>query len=246
MYDVSRILFTPKLRRRAGESEAGDAVSHQDSLGRIIGSMSNLLTIWLAHPETTMMAAFRERFARLPRVAFFECRFEDLPAHDCFVTAGNSFGIMTAGIDAAVVHFFGYEIMEKVQRHIAEHYLGEQPVGTAFIVETGHAKVPRLVHAPTMRVPGAIDDTAAVYNATWAALLTVYAHNAAGNEPIETVAFPAFGTGFGRMTFGEAARQMAVAYEHFLHPPAKLDWDAVIARQKAICYDGVKRVVRWG
>lgn len=206
----------------------------------------NPLRLWLAHPEAEMIAAFRERFAGLPRVEFFQCRFEDLPAHDCFVTAGNSFGIMTAGIDAAVVDFFGREIMSKVQQHIQEHFLGEQPVGTAFMVETGHAKVPRLVHAPTMRVPTSIDDTAAVYSATWAALLAVHGHNAAGQEPIETVGLPAFGTGFGQVPFHEAARQMAVAYEHYLHPPARLDWDAVIARQKAICYDRGRRAVRWG
>lgn len=54
------------------------------------------------------------------------------------------------------------------------------------------------------------------------------------------------GTGFGGVPFDEAARQMAAAYDHYLHPPARLDWDAVIARQKAICYDGTKQVVRGG
>jgi hypothetical protein len=44
--------------------------------------------------------------------------------------------------------------------------------------------------------------------------------------------------------FDEAARQMAAAYRHFLMPPEALDWDTVIARQKAICYDGAKQVVR--
>ena len=54
---------------------------------------------------------------------------------------------------------------------------------------------------------------------------------------------PAFGTGFGQMPFDEAARQMAVAYQHYLNPPALLDWDFVIARQKSLYYDGGKRVV---
>ena len=52
------------------------------------------------------------------------------------------------------------------------------------------------------------------------------------------------GTGFGRVPFTEAARQMAVAYRHFLEPPHRLDWDFVTARQLAICYDGPRRVVR--
>ena len=57
----------------------------------------------LIHPEAEMCDAFRTRFAGLPRVSVLQSRFEELPPHDCFVMAANSFGIMNAGIDAAVV-----------------------------------------------------------------------------------------------------------------------------------------------
>ena len=40
------------------------------------------------------------------------------------------------------------------------------------------------------------------------------------------------------------ARQMAVAYRHFLEPPHRLDWDVVVERQRAICYDAGRQVVR--
>ena len=59
--------------------------------------------IWLVHPEEEMCEAFRDRFTALPNVRVIQGRFEDLEPHDCFVTAGNAFGLMTAGIDAAVV-----------------------------------------------------------------------------------------------------------------------------------------------
>ncbi len=95
-----------------------------------------------------------------------------------------------------------------------------------------------------MCVPGSIEGTDKVYAATWAALLAVYAHNVASDEKIEVVAFPALGTGFGDVPFDEAARQMAAAYRHFLEPPHRLDWDFVVERHKAVCYDGVKQVVR--
>jgi O-acetyl-ADP-ribose deacetylase (regulator of RNase III) len=52
------------------------------------------------------------------------------------------------------------------------------------------------------------------------------------------------GTGFGGVPFDEAARQMAVAYRHFLEPPHRLDWDWVIQRQLAICYDNGRQVIR--
>jgi O-acetyl-ADP-ribose deacetylase (regulator of RNase III) len=134
-----------------------------------------LESLWLVHPDEETCAAFRGRFAGLPNVRVVRGRFEELEAHDCFVTAGNAFGIMTAGIDAAVVGRFGERLMRRVQHHIMNEYFGEQPVGTAFVVPTGDPTLPFLCHAPTMRVPGSIDGTDKVYTATWAALLAVQA-----------------------------------------------------------------------
>jgi O-acetyl-ADP-ribose deacetylase (regulator of RNase III) len=200
--------------------------------------------LWLVHPEEAMCAAFRDRFGGLRNVQIIKARFEDLPPHDCFVTAGNAFGLMTAGIDAAVVRFFGEELMQRVQQRILDQFFGEQPVGTAFIVPTDHATIPFLVHAPTMRVPGSIEGTDKVYSATWSALLAVHAHNVTSDPKIDVVAFPAMGTGFGGMPFGEAARQMAAAYRHYLEPPHRLDWHFVAERHRAICYDGNRQVAR--
>jgi O-acetyl-ADP-ribose deacetylase (regulator of RNase III) len=201
--------------------------------------------LWLIHPDAAMADAFRRRFQGLPNTRVIEARFEDLPPHDCFVTAGNAFGIMTAGIDAAVVHRFGESLMQRVQHRIMDEYLGEQPIGTAFVITTGDARIPHLVHAPTMRVPGSIDGTDKVYTATWAALLAIHSHNQSSpGRRIATAAFPAMGTGFGGVPFDEAARQMAAAYRHYLAPPHRLDWDWVIERHRAISYDGTKQVVR--
>jgi O-acetyl-ADP-ribose deacetylase (regulator of RNase III) len=199
--------------------------------------------LWLVHPDDAMCEAFRLRFAGLPGVRVVQARFEDLEAHDCFVTAGNAFGLMTAGIDAAVVGRFGELLMHRIQQRIMDQFLGEQPVGTAFIVETGDPTLPFVAHAPTMRVPGNIEGTDRVYAATWAALLAIAAHNQTADHKIEVAAMPAMGTGFGGVPFSEAARQMAVAYRHFREPPHRLDWDFVAERQLAICYDGGQQVV---
>ena len=200
--------------------------------------------VWLVHPDEAMCAAFRRRFAGLRGARVVRGRFEDLEPHDCFVTAGNAFGLMTAGIDAVVVQFFGEELMARVQHRIMNDYFGEQPVGTAFVLDTHNAAIPFLVHAPTMRVPGNIEGTDKVYSATWAALLAVQAHNTANERQIEAVAFPAMGTGFGGVPFDEAARQMATAWQSYLEPPHRLDWDFVVERHRAICYDGGRQVVR--
>jgi O-acetyl-ADP-ribose deacetylase (regulator of RNase III) len=58
------------------------------------------------------------------------------------------------------------------------------------------------------------------------------------------VAFPAMGGGFGGVPFDEAARQMAVAYQHARESPLRLDGDIVVERHMAACYDGDRQVAR--
>ena len=69
-------------------------------------------------------------------------RFEELETGDCFVTAGNAYGIMTAGIDAAVVGRFGRQLMRRVQEKLLDDYMGEQPIGTAFAIATEDGEIP--------------------------------------------------------------------------------------------------------
>src|SRR3954463_11382911 len=101
-----------------------------------------LRSLWLVHPAEAIGAASPPRFAGLPNVRGVRGRFEDLGPHDCFVTAGNAFGLMTAGIDAAVVRRFGDRLMRRVQHFIMDQYFGEQPVGTAFILPTEDRGLP--------------------------------------------------------------------------------------------------------
>lgn len=202
------------------------------------------IDLWLIHPETEMCDAFRDRFEGLPRVRVIQSLFEDLPPHDCFVTAANAFGIMNAGIDAAVIRFHGEPLMQRIQHRIMDQYLGEQPIGTAFIEPTDRPDYPYVAHAPTMRVPGRIKSLDHVYTATWAALIAVYQAKARERFPIESVVFPAMGAGFGGVPFDEVARQMAAAYRHYLNPPHRMDWDTVANRQLAICYDKGRQVIR--
>lgn len=199
----------------------------------------------LIHPKPEMCDAFEYRFSGLPRVRVLRARFEELEPHDCFVTAANSFGIMNAGIDAAVIRFHGEALMHQIQYRILDEYLGEQPIGTSFIQETGNVDYPYVAHTPTMRVPGSIRGTDKVYCAAWAALLAIYQHNVSSpaDRKIDTVVFPALGAGFGGVEPSEVARQMACAYQHYLSPPHRFNWDTVTRRQKKICYDGNQKMI---
>ena len=159
------------------------------------------------------------QFRSHPEVQVVCGRFEDLPSFDCVVTAGNSFGLMDAGMDLAVVRFFGRHVMEQIQRLILDDFLGEQPVGTCIIVPTDHAAHPYVAHSPTMRVPMNIQSTDHVYLAMWAALTAVHRHNRSAARKIDSLACPGLGTGTGGVDPIEASLQLRMAYEHFKRPP---------------------------
>jgi len=183
----------------------------------------------------------RWQFRSHPDVQIVCGRFEDLPAFDCVITAGNSFGLMDAGMDLAVVKFFSRSVMDLIQQRILEDYLGEQPVGTCILVPTGHATPPFVAHAPTMRAPMNIQGTDHVYLALWASLTAIHRHNKSESPKIESVACPGLGTGTGGMEHLEASLQLRLAYEHFKQPPQVINPTLAQQRYEKVYYGG-----RWG
>lgn len=166
---------------------------------------------------------FRIQFEKFKNVEVYNGYFEYVEKYDCMVSPANSFGMMDGGIDAAITDYFGNELQQNVQSHIISNYCGEQPVGTSFIVRTGHKEHPYLAHTPTMRIPQNIQGTLNVYYAMKAMLSAVSVFNKENNDRIEVVLCPGFGTFYGQMEPYEAVGQMALAYEHFLNRPAKVD-----------------------
>jgi O-acetyl-ADP-ribose deacetylase (regulator of RNase III) len=160
--------------------------------------------------------------------------FASLKKFDCMVSAANSFGLMDGGVDLAILDFFGIELMDRIQERIVVDYLGEQPVGTSFIIETGNKKHPFVAHTPTMRVPMPIRTTDYVYSAMWAMLVAVNQHNRTHPMKIASVACPGLGTATGRVPSEEAARQMALAYRWSLKPETLMSWPYALARQSAL------------
>jgi O-acetyl-ADP-ribose deacetylase (regulator of RNase III) len=194
----------------------------------------NELHLILVSPEPLLCAEFREQFKELPNVEVVDGYFEQLPEFDCLVSPGNSFGQMDGGMDAAITRFFGDTLQQRVQQRILEEYLGEQPVGTSIIVETGHPKHPYLAHTPTMRIPMPIARTDYAYLAMWAMLLAVVRHNQQAERQVKSIACSGLGTGVGRMPFPEAARQMALAYRNYLSPPPQITVRFARERQRQI------------
>lgn len=195
-----------------------------------------MIKLILSAPVYEMADAFKRVFGNADNVDVAEKPFETIREFDCMVSAANSFGLMDGGVDAAITAFFGTQLQTRIQNHILREYLGEQSVGSAFVIETGDNHHPWLVHAPTMRVPLTIDGTDAVYNATWAALLAIFQHNknATTDRKIKTVVLPAMGAGFGQVPFESVARQMKLAWDNFNKKTESINWEYAYSRQWAV------------
>jgi O-acetyl-ADP-ribose deacetylase (regulator of RNase III) len=190
--------------------------------------------LMLAAPDRSLFTAFQEHFAQFADVEIINDRFEWIPTFDCLVSPANSFGMMDAGMDAAIVRFFGIALEGAVKQRILSDYLGEQPVGTSLIVNTERAQHSFLAHTPTMRVPTSIKGTDIPYIAMRAMLLAIRQHNRTHQTKISSVVCPGLGTGIGGVPHPEAARQMAIAYDSFLYPPQKIDTFVAASRQLQI------------
>ena len=138
----------------------------------------------------------------------------------CIVSPANAFGLMDGGYDLAITHYFGDQLQKRVQQHIIEHYYGEQPVGSSFMIDTGK-EGRNLIHTPTMRTPQPIKDPLVIYQCMRTTLMCAYENN------VDSILIPLFGGGCGEVHPKLIAEMMWKAYDQIHNPPKRLDWDYV-------------------
>ena len=96
---------------------------------------------------------------------------------DCFITAGQSFGMMVGGIDGDTNYFFGM-IDKQIQDIIIHNWYGEIPVGVSIVLNTSHNKnFKYLCYSPTMRVPSDVSNSINAYLAFRGALVECAKYN---------------------------------------------------------------------
>ena len=171
-----------------------------------------MFSIHLRDINADLVDAWKLAFADAPDV---QVSLGDIFAHkaDAILSPANSFGHMDGGIDLLYSRYFGWELQTSLQEALSQQYYGELPVGQAIVLATGHAQIPFLVSAPTMRIPTRIDETVNVYLAFRAALMALLAYNDGTDDAIQSLLVPGLGTGVGAMPPTRAARQMRLAYD---------------------------------
>ena len=129
---------------------------------------------------------------------------------DAVVSPANSFGFMRGGVDGVYTRVFGEGVESRLRAIIRTLPAKELPVGEALIGPTGHAGIPWLISAPTMRRPSVLHDGDSVMRSARAAM------RAGLGQSFASVAFPGMGTGTGRLPFDVAAEAMFDGMEEAL------------------------------
>ena len=145
---------------------------------------------------------------------------------------------------------FGWQLQERLQSIIRDRHHGELVVGAAEIVETGDARIPFLIAAPTMRVPMILRDTINPYLAARAVLLLGQHRQFteglfAGQHirsVVSTIAFPGLGTGVGQVGPNTCAHQVRVAITEILYGQVTFPrtWAEAQSRHQLLYTDRVR------
>ena len=163
-----------------------------------------MIRLTLCDLRDDCVASLRRRFEGISSVEVLKRDITKVKV-DAWATAGNSFGDMGGGVDRAIDQYYGGAAQRAVRESIQQHYFGELPVGSAVVV-TPKSGAPRVVYAPTMRVPGLLHGSINAYLAMRAILIV------SRRAGIEHVACPTLCVGVGGMMPDEAADQMFQAY----------------------------------
>jgi O-acetyl-ADP-ribose deacetylase (regulator of RNase III) len=186
-----------------------------------------VMRILLVDLDAALVRAWRAAFEDRDDVEVIQA---DYFAHaaEAMVSPANSFGIMDGGLDAAIRDVLGFPVQKAVQQIILERHHGEMPVGAAEIVETGDARWPKLVVAPTMRVPEVVAQSLNAYLAFRAALLACARHE------IASLVCCGLATGIGAMEPTRCALQMRMALLHATGPARIPSFAQIHAAHRAL------------
>lgn len=153
-----------------------------------------------------LIEAWKKEFKDLPNVEVLNIEFKDLQA-DYVVTAGNSLGVMTGGIDLAVREYYGQRIQDIIQNVMLFNRVSKLKIGYGYLLQTGDKLKPRLVYLPTMEYPEKIYPEQVYF--IFASLLRQYDYL----DDSRTFAVCGLGTCTGGIDPKDCAKMMRRAYD---------------------------------
>ena len=172
------------------------------------------LKIYIVEYNQYSASFFKEAFKDYPNVTVINDDLlhfynEHKKEVDCLVSPANSYGHMSGGFDARLSDILGWDFQLKVQAYIKEHFNGEQPVGTSFIIKTDFDNL-YLIHTPTMKYPSRIKDDNIITTCTTSTLKCALENN------IKCIVLPVFGGSCGGLSPEVTSKRMLEAYTKLL------------------------------
>ena len=164
------------------------------------------MELYLVDHNPDLVEEWRKAFHGMDSI-YCECNNILDIAENTIVSPANSYGFMDGGIDRLYTDFFGLRPQTEVQQAITGQEEGFLPVGSAVLVNTGHSRIPYMISAPTMMLPGAVPPSNCFF--AMSAILLIAKRNV---EKVKKVYCPGLGTGTGRVSPDLAAREMSHAY----------------------------------
>lgn len=160
--------------------------------------------IILFDKDPNVVAAWKKEFKGYNNVEIKQEIFENIRCQQ-IVTAGNSYGWMTGGIDLVCRNYYGQEIQDIVQEVIIANYGGRLPVGECIKIFDNREHKPDLIYAPTIPFPP--------YKATAFEMYKVFLSILVGFWKDGDIACCGLGTGCACVEPIDAARAMRLAYD---------------------------------
>ncbi|HEX9058989.1 MAG TPA: macro domain-containing protein [Clostridia bacterium] len=132
-------------------------------------------------------------------------------ARGAVVSPANSYGYMDGGIDEAYIRYFGLELEVAVRNRLSL-IGGSLPVGSAFTIETGDERIPYMIFAPTMEMPGEV-----LPRNCYLAMRAILREIDRSNGRYDEVYCPGLCTGTGYVSPESAAEEMYRAFMNWIN-----------------------------
>lgn len=175
-----------------------------------------MINLYFVDRNSRVVDAIKEKFSgRGSSEVSFHFINDDIfsiPA-DAYVTAGNSYAIMSGGIDLAFRNMFGTRLQDIIQEEIFFKGEGKLSVGEAISVKTKlNNQATHIIYAPTMEKLQDISNTKNVYFAFSAILDKSYSLSQNEYKSNFVVACPGLGCLTGQMPYDKMADQLLEAW----------------------------------
>ncbi|NVM04241.1 MAG: macro domain-containing protein [Candidatus Helarchaeota archaeon] len=148
---------------------------------------------------------------------------------DAIVNAANSLMKMGGGVAKVIKNAAGQEVEDEAINAVKKMG-GLCPIGKAILTSAGklESKIKYIIHAPTMNKPVEPSSLNRIKSAVRGVMQRVYESNLKDPGIIKSVAFPAMGTGAGKIPKNKAAQAIVDGLINYFNTTVNVTVDSII------------------